>query len=1082
MKKSLITLFSILASLALSAIVCAAPERSGFSYDAVLDDYKKIPGVTSNDVDAVEKLRESVSGFTYGVLRSGEAFERLDGSEGGFSAEFCRMLSRMFGIRFEMKFYDGPDQLALALESGEADFTGEFAPGGGYFTTGAICERTLKVFRNRRAPDVINASNERELLFAFIEGSEADSLAGAMFEDAEKIYAGNYPTIARMLQTGRIDAFFDMSPSVYNFETYSFIAAEDHFPLLYRPAAMATANRARRPIIGVVEKFLESGGIYYLSQLYSDGDRDFMRHKFNVSLSDEERAYIAALSETGSSVMVAAESDYYPISFYNAKDEEFQGIALDVLKEIADISGIEFVVANAPGTSMMELMDNLEGVGVSMITGLSFVRERDGAFLWSADPFTFDQCALLSVATYPDVDISQVRYHTVGLIKGSPHSEIFNEWFPGSTNIIWYNAAEDAFGALERGDVDLVMSSRNHLLSLTNYSERPGFKTSIVFNHNMYSRFGFNQNEGFLRSIIGKAQLLTPTETISDRWLRKVFDYRGKLMRDIFPFLMAFLCALALSIVALFLMNLKNKRLGKDLEKLVKIRTHELEIQTATLTTVFSTIPDLIFCKDMEGRYTQCNRSLERYLNLGRDEIIGKTDASVFGGVDSDEHSAEYMPEDTGVAKVIEEEIYSPYLGQKRLFETIKTPLVQGDRVTGIMGIARDITERKAIEAAARVASQAKSDFLARVSHEIRTPLNAIIGMTRIAKNSIADTEKALSSIDEISTASSHLLGIVNDVLDMSKIESGKFEISKEPFSLIASLSEVSSIVSQRCREKFITFESNLGELPDAYLMGDKMRLNQVLINLLGNAVKFTPKDGSVSFMTNVLEDSPEGMRLAFVLSDTGIGMSEEQMKRLFVAFEQADSSIATRFGGTGLGLAISQNLVNLMGSVITVKSGVGAGSTFRFELFFQRASETPRAGRDEPVKNLDLTGKRILLAEDIDINRLILRELLSETNVEIDEAADGQQAVEAFERWEEGHYGLIFMDVQMPLMDGYEATKAIRALPRSDARTVPIIAMTANAYQEDVNKALAVGMNGHLSKPINIEMVMRTLSAILKK
>ncbi|MDR3255998.1 MAG: response regulator [Synergistaceae bacterium] len=1089
MRKPIIVLVSMLFCLALAVASPRASERLVSGYDAAyLVDFRNIPGVSPENIEAVEALRSKARKFTYGVLRSEEAFERLDGSKAGFSAELCVMLSVMFATPFEMKFYDDPDKLLEAMESGEADFSGEFPPSwsaDGLLTSGAICERTVKVFKDRHAPDFRNVTKDREVVLAFIEGSEADRLAGGItFARASKIYVENYSTAARMLRTGRIDAFFDMSPAVYNFERYNFIVAEDLFPLISSPVTMATANPANKPIIDVMRKFLNNGGIFHLAELHSSGGRDFMRHKFNVSLSDEERSYIEALSETGSKVFVAAESDYYPTSFYNEKEREFQGIAIDMLKEISDISGIEFAVANVPYTPMDGLMKDLQAHVVSMITGPSFLEERDIDFLWSADPFASDQCALLSTATFPDVDINQVQYHTVALIKDSPHSHVYNEWFSGSANTLWFDDSDAAFAALERGEVDFVMSSRNHLLSLTNYMEKPGFKTSIVFNHYMYSKFGFSQNERFLRSIVGKAQILARTETISDRWTQKVFDYRGKLMRDVFPYLMAFLGALVLSFVGLFMMNLKNRRLGKDMEKLVKIRTHELEVQTATLTAVFSSIPDLIFCKDLEGRYTQCNRSFERYLNLARENIIGNTAEAVFGG-DPESH-AEHNTTDAevrraGSSMVFEEEIYSPYLGKNRLFETIKAPLVQQDNVTGIIGIARDITERKAIEAAARVASQAKSDFLARVSHEIRTPLNAIIGMTRIAKKSISNPKKALSSIDEITTASSHLLGIINDVLDMSKIESGKIEISREPFRLISSLSEVSSIVSQRCREKYITFDSNLEELPDVYLIGDKMRLNQVLINLLGNAVKFTPKDGHVGFRVCLLEERPEGMRLSFELSDRGIGMSPEQMKRLFVAFEQADSSIAARFGGTGLGLAISQNLVNLMGGLITVESEVGVGSTFRFELFFPRALEITGDGEEGIVEKLDLSGKRILLAEDIDINRLILCELLSETNVEIEEVPNGQQAVDAFTRSGEGYYDLIFMDIQMPVMDGYEATKAIRALPRSDARSVPIIAMTANAYQEDVNKALAVGMNGHLSKPIDIEMVMRTLSTILK-
>jgi CheY-like chemotaxis protein len=354
--------------------------------------------------------------------------------------------------------------------------------------------------------------------------------------------------------------------------------------------------------------------------------------------------------------------------------------------------------------------------------------------------------------------------------------------------------------------------------------------------------------------------------------------------------------------------------------------------------------------------------------------------------------------------------------------------------------------------------------------------------MTHIARNSIGDKDKALSSLEKITTASTHLLGLINDVLDMSKIESGKFEISKEPFRLVGALSEVSSIISQRCKEKFINFQNNIASLPDVALAGDKLRLNQVLINILGNAVKFTKPKGEIKLQVEMLQESAKEIGLRFVLSDNGIGMTPEQTKKLFVAFEQADNSIAARFGGTGLGLAISQNLVNLMGGNISVESHPGIGSTFSFELTFPKADAAPREpAPDGGEGEADFSGKRLLLAEDVEINRVILKELLSSTNLLIAEAETGKQAVEMFAASEEGYYGLIFMDIQMPEMDGYEATLNIRRLPREDAKTVPIIAMTANAYREDIDKALAVGMNGHLSKPIDIGLVLKTLAEILR-
>ena len=399
---------------------------------------------------------------------------------------------------------------------------------------------------------------------------------------------------------------------------------------------------------------------------------------------------------------------------------------------------------------------------------------------------------------------------------------------------------------------------------------------------------------------------------------------------------------------------------------------------------------------------------------------------------------------------------------------------------------------------AANIASKAKSEFLARMSHEIRTPLNAIMGMTEIAKRANM-IEKKDNSLYEISLASKHLLGVLNDVLDMSKIESGKFVLSREVFDLTAAMEEVENIIRQRTIDKNIKFGVKFHDIKDRRVIGDKLRIKQVLINLLGNAVKFTPQNGVINFTVEALPfsgncDSPGGpgaadrgnrgkLKVRFKVEDSGIGMTQEQMGNMFKPFEQADSSISMRFGGTGLGLAISQNLVAQMGGEIDAKSTFGEGSSFEFTLYMEKANAANglviKDSDSEDDIVLNLAGKRMLLAEDVDINCIILRELLADTHIEIDEAADGLAAVEKFANSPRDYYDIVFMDIQMPNMDGYEATGKIRSMKykRHDAAAVPIIAMTANAYNEDIERALSAGMNGHLSKPINMAEILKTLA-----
>ncbi|MDR1419485.1 MAG: response regulator [Treponema sp.] len=373
---------------------------------------------------------------------------------------------------------------------------------------------------------------------------------------------------------------------------------------------------------------------------------------------------------------------------------------------------------------------------------------------------------------------------------------------------------------------------------------------------------------------------------------------------------------------------------------------------------------------------------------------------------------------------------------------------------------------------AAEAASQAKSRFLSSMSHEIRTPLNAIIGMAQVARK--AETmEKVRSCLDAISAASNHLLGILGEILDMSNIESGKMKIENARFVFDRAMNEVVSIAGERCSAKGLVFSHNTGGIPGIAVMGDKLRLKQILINLLGNAVKFTPEDGSVDFTVRITGETASFIDVSFVVTDSGTGITEEQRQKLFSAFEQGSVN-SMKHGGTGLGLAISRGLAEMMGGAITVQSAPGKGSVFTLSLRLEKTEAAP-AGDGPAVPNL--SGRHILSAEDIEINRMVLTELLSETGAVIDQAADGLEAVEKFGASPEGYYCFVFMDLLMPHMNGYDAAMKIRAMDRADAASVPIVALSANAYQEDVQRALDAGMNGHLTKPIDFAALMKTLA-----
>ena len=374
---------------------------------------------------------------------------------------------------------------------------------------------------------------------------------------------------------------------------------------------------------------------------------------------------------------------------------------------------------------------------------------------------------------------------------------------------------------------------------------------------------------------------------------------------------------------------------------------------------------------------------------------------------------------------------------------------------------------------AAENASREKSEFLSRMSHEIRTPMNGILGMTELARHWANDPEKVRAYLDKIKLSSDYLLQLINDILDMSRIESGKVELLQEPFDLRNLEDRLQTMFAAKTQDAGLDFQIVAALLPTSTVVGDELRLSQVLVNLVSNAVKFTPAQGSVRVELRQELIKPELCRVTLVVADTGIGMKAEAQERVFEPFEQADAKTSHRYGGTGLGLAISNNLVRLMGGKITLQSAPGQGSTFTVQVALRLAAEQAEGGRQEvacaaPIRGL--ANCRLLLAEDNELNAEIAVSLLELEGAAVDTAGNGQEAFRLFLNSAPGTYRAILMDIQMPVMDGLEACRAIRSSLHAEAKTIPIIGLSANAFEQDAAKALACGMNGYVAKPFEID------------
>ena len=528
----------------------------------------------------------------------------------------------------------------------------------------------------------------------------------------------------------------------------------------------------------------------------------------------------------------------------------------------------------------------------------------------------------------------------------------------------------------------------------------------------------------------------------------------------------------------------------QQLEERKKSEHQERSKLQQYLSLLLQNTPNIILVFDTEGKVVLSSESYRQHGKLfAVDEIQGKTFRELFSSLTTEAflQSMDSLFEDALKDKKtceIEQSIVFGHCGMLRdYYITVAPMLYEDETMMGTMVVFHDMTDvvqaRREAEHARELAessARAKTDFLARMSHEMRTPMNAVLGMSSIGK-AAPDIEKKDYAFQKIEDASTYLLGVINDVLDMSKIDADKLELDKAEFDFYEMIENVNNIVRLRAEEKGLALIVDIDSNIPGTLISDGQRLSQVVTNLLANAVKFTPEKGEIAMTAKITGKKDDSLTIRFMVKDNGIGISDEQKSHLFMPFEQADGSISRKYGGTGLGLAISRRIIEKMGGSIWVESELGKGASFFFEVRVRIGRQSVK--KEAPAIMADdrgaLEGKRILIAEDVEINREIAFALLEDTGVQIDFAVDGADAVEKYTA-DSDAYELILMDIQMPEMDGFEATKRIRSSGIKGAGSIPIIAMTANVFREDIERCIAAGMNGHLGKPIDASEVIAKL------
>jgi PAS domain S-box-containing protein len=544
--------------------------------------------------------------------------------------------------------------------------------------------------------------------------------------------------------------------------------------------------------------------------------------------------------------------------------------------------------------------------------------------------------------------------------------------------------------------------------------------------------------------------------------------------------------------IAGYFRDLSEQKAAEHLTKLVMEKT-------STLTAIFNSTPDMIFCKDVNLLYTECNKSMENYFDIRNSDIVGKPEAKALNI--PHEVAQQLLAVDKKVIAerkaIATEELVRSFDGRMLQFEMIRSPLMQGGEIIGIVGMARDITQRKVMEeetkkayaeamkayAQAENASEAKSRFIANMNHEMRTPMNVIVGLTDLMLEETDIPENIKETLDKINTAGNTLMGLINDVLDISKVEAGKFELIPVQYEVASLLNDVITLNIIRAEEKPIIFKLDINEDLPSSLFGDDMRIKQILNNLLSNAFKYT-KEGTVTLGVSCRREN-DNVWLSFYIQDTGIGIRAEDIAKLFTDYNQVDTSANREIEGTGLGLSITKKFVELMDGEISVESEYGKGSIFRARIrqgfvtdqllgretvenlrSFHYA-DTKKRGHEKLVR-LDLSYARVLVVDDLSTNLDVAAGMLRKYKMHVDCVTNGKDAINLISA-SAPVYNAVFMDHMMPGMDGIQATQAIRKLGTEYAKNIPVIALTANAVAGNEQMFLKNGFNAFLPKPFNV-------------
>jgi signal transduction histidine kinase/CheY-like chemotaxis protein/HPt (histidine-containing phosphotransfer) domain-containing protein len=569
--------FALVLSMAvLTAIVagCAELTDTGTNWP-VYKSYRDIPGVNQGHISAISELQKSRNTFNFSSIYGNEMFVAEDGRIRGFTAHLCNWLSELFEIPFVPSIVEW-DEMIEGMASGAIDFTSEltatFERRQTYHMTDGIAQRQVITIRMDDAPPLAEIAERRTLRYGFLDGCTfVSSVARAERADFDIVLVENNLHAYELLRNRQIDAFFNESSAEAAFGFFTDIVTTVYYPIIYSTVSLSTQDSELRPIIDVVNLALQNDAIHHLIELYNLGYQEYLTHKFFMLITDEEREFM----RNNPVIPFAAEITNYPISFFETRTGEWEGIAIDVVAEMEKVTGLTFERINDENSYWYEMLAKLESGEVSMISSLIQSDDRIGLFTWPHETFFNNSLALVSKSEFRNISMNEIMYVNVGVIMDAAHGKLFMEWFPHHRYVTEYVTTYDAFDALVRGDIDMVMVSEHQLLILTNYRELVGYKANFVFDYQFDSTYGINVNEELLASIVTKAMIVIDVDGISNRWLRMTYDYRVQLAQERIPFFVGG-GILTAGLIFTFILFYRKRKEGQHLESVVAMRTSEL--------------------------------------------------------------------------------------------------------------------------------------------------------------------------------------------------------------------------------------------------------------------------------------------------------------------------------------------------------------------------------------------------------------------------------------------------------------------------------------------------------------------------